>query len=84
MAKIGSVEAVIDICDDPDNKNEIFYKIPIEIVIKALNALQEVGKAQVSKGLLIKNRYLIQNPRTQWELSSFIFEDKFEIRFITN
>ena len=38
-AKIGSVEAVIDICDDPDNKKEMFYKIPIEIVIKALQAL---------------------------------------------
>ena len=38
-AKIGSVEAVIDICDDPDNKNEIFYKMPIEIVLKSLFAL---------------------------------------------
>jgi hypothetical protein len=38
-AKIGSVEAVLDICEDTDNKNEIFYKIPIEIVIKALYSL---------------------------------------------
>jgi hypothetical protein len=38
-AKIGSVEAVLDICDDTDNKNEIFYKIPIEIIIKALYSL---------------------------------------------
>ena len=38
-AKIGSVEAVIDICDDSDNKNEMFYKLPIEIVLKALYAL---------------------------------------------
>ena len=46
-AKIGSVEAVIDICDDPDNKKEMFYKMPIEIVLKSCYALQEVGKAQV-------------------------------------
>ena len=38
-AKIGSVEAVIDICDDPDNKKELFYKMPIEIVLKSLIAL---------------------------------------------
>jgi hypothetical protein len=44
-AKIGSVEAVIDICDEPDNKNEIFYQLPIEIIIKSLKALEEVGKA---------------------------------------
>lgn len=35
-AKIGSVETVLDICDDPDNKQEIFYKLPVEVVIKAL------------------------------------------------
>lgn len=38
-AKIGSVEAVIDICDDSDNKKELFYKMPIEIVLKACYAL---------------------------------------------
>ena len=44
-AKIGSVETVLDICDDTDNKNELFYKLPVEIIMKALAALQEVGKA---------------------------------------
>lgn len=38
-AKIGSVEAVLDICDDTDNKNEVFYKLPVEVIIKALYAL---------------------------------------------
>ena len=34
-ARIGSVETVIDLTDDPMNKNEIFYKMPIEVVLKA-------------------------------------------------
>jgi len=46
-AKIGSVETVVDIYEDPDNKSEIFFKIPIEVVLKALYALQVTGKAQV-------------------------------------
>ena len=45
--RIGSVETVLDVCDDSDNKKEIFYKVPVEIVLKACAALQEVGKAQV-------------------------------------
>lgn len=45
--RIGSVETVLDVCDDSANKNEIFYKMPVEIVLKACAALQEVGKAQV-------------------------------------
>lgn len=78
------MEAVIDICDDPDNKNEIFYKIPIEIVIKALNALQDVGKAQVSYTNNKECRYLIQNRQTQWESNSFIYEKVCDMRFITS
>ena len=45
--RIGSVETVLDVCDDSSNKKEIFYKMPVEIVLKACAALQEVGKAQV-------------------------------------
>ncbi len=48
-AKIGSVETLVDICEDTDNKGEIFYRMPIEIVLKACYALQEVGKAEVNK-----------------------------------
>ncbi len=43
-AKIGSVEVLVDICEE---KGELFYKLPIEIVLKACYALQEVGKAEV-------------------------------------
>ncbi len=46
-ARIGSVETVIDLTDDPSTKKEIFHKMPIEIVLKACAALQQVGKAQV-------------------------------------
>lgn len=46
-AKIGSVEAIVDICEEPDSKDEIFYKMPIDIVMRACYALQEVGKAEV-------------------------------------
>ena len=45
--RIGSVETVLDLCDDDENKKEIFYKMPVEIVLKACASLQEVGKAQV-------------------------------------
>ena len=45
--RIGSVETVLDASDDIDKKKEIFYKVPVEIVLKACAALQEVGKAQV-------------------------------------
>ena len=39
--RIGSVETVIDLTDDPANKKEIFYKLPIETVLKACTALQQ-------------------------------------------
>ena len=45
--RIGSVETVLDLCDDDENKKEIFYKMPVEIVLKACASLQQVGKAQV-------------------------------------
>ena len=38
-AKIGSVETLVDICEESDSRGEIFYKMPIEIVIKACYAL---------------------------------------------
>ncbi|CDW78292.1 UNKNOWN [Stylonychia lemnae] len=46
-AKIGSVETLVDICEDGESKGEIFHRMPIEIVLKACQALQEVGKAEV-------------------------------------
>jgi len=36
---------VIDLTDDSANRKEIFYQMPIEIVLKACAALQQVGKA---------------------------------------
>lgn len=45
--RIGSVETVLDLCDDDENKKQIFYKMPVEIVLKACASLQQVGKAQV-------------------------------------
>lgn len=38
-AKIGSVETLVDICEDSESKGEIFHKMPIEIVLKACYAL---------------------------------------------
>jgi hypothetical protein len=46
-AKIGSVETIVDICEDGSAKDEIFYKMPIELVLRGCYALQEVGKAEV-------------------------------------
>lgn len=45
--RIGSVETVMDLTDDPANKTEIFYKMPIEVILKACTQLQSQGKAQV-------------------------------------
>ena len=45
--RIGSVETVLDLTDDSANRAEIFYQMPVELVLKACAALQEVGKAQV-------------------------------------
>lgn len=45
--RIGSVETVLDLCDDPANKGQLFYQMPVEVVLKACATLQEVGKAQV-------------------------------------
>jgi hypothetical protein len=46
-AKIGSVETIVDICEDEGAKEEIFYKMPLELVLRGCYALQEVGKAEV-------------------------------------
>lgn len=46
-AKLGSVETIVDICEDEGNKGEIFYKMPVELVLRGCYALQEVGKAEV-------------------------------------
>ena len=45
--RINSVEVILDLTDDEMNKNEMFYKMPVEIVLRACISLQEVGKAQV-------------------------------------
>ena len=45
--RIGSVETILDLTDDSSNSQEIFYQMPVELVLKACAALQEVGKAQV-------------------------------------
>ncbi len=44
---MGSVETIIDISEDEGNKDEIFYKMPSELVVRGCYALQEVGKAEV-------------------------------------
>ena len=38
-AKIGSVETIVDICEDESSKDEIFYKMPIEVVLRGCYAL---------------------------------------------
>ena len=45
--RIGSVETVLDLTDDSANRAEIFYQMPVELVLRACATLQEVGKAQV-------------------------------------
>jgi hypothetical protein len=40
----------MDLVDDSSCKNEIFFGMPVEIVVKACYALQDVGKAQVIPG----------------------------------
>ena len=43
--RIGSVETILDLTDDSSNRAEIFYQMPVELVLKACATLQEVGKA---------------------------------------
>lgn len=38
-AKIGSVETIVDICEDEGAKDEIFYKMPLELVLRGCYAL---------------------------------------------
>lgn len=45
--RIGSIETVLDIIEDEFQKDQIFYKMPIEIVLNALYLLQDEGKSQV-------------------------------------
>ena len=37
--RIGSVETILDLTDDSGNRNEIFYQMPVELVLKACAAL---------------------------------------------
>ena len=41
------METVLDLTDDTANRGEIFYQMPVELVLRACASLQEVGKAQV-------------------------------------
>ena len=43
--RIGSIETVLDIIEDEFQKDQIFYKMPIEIVLNALYLLQDEGKS---------------------------------------
>jgi len=45
--RIGSIETVLDIIEDDLNKDEIFFNMPIEIVLNSLYILQDEGKSQV-------------------------------------
>ena len=45
--RIGSIETVLDIIEDEFQKGQIFYQMPIEIVLNSLYLLQDQGKAQV-------------------------------------
>jgi hypothetical protein len=37
--RIGSIETVVNIAEDEEQKNESFYGLPLEIIIKALYQL---------------------------------------------
>lgn len=39
--RIGSVETVVDLVEDEDNKAESFFGLPLELVFKALYLLQD-------------------------------------------
>ena len=43
--KIGSIETVLDIIEDEFNKEEVFFGMPIEIVLNSLYLLQDEGKS---------------------------------------
>ena len=45
--RIGSIETLVDIIEDEFNKDEVFYQMPIEMVLNALYLLQDEGKSQV-------------------------------------
>ena len=45
--RIGSIETVLDIIEDEFNKEEVFFGMPIEIVLNSLYLLQDEGKSQV-------------------------------------
>ena len=38
---------MVDIAEDEEQKNQMFFGLPIEIIIKALYVLQDVGKSEV-------------------------------------
>ena len=45
--RMNSVESLVDIATASENSREIFYKIPVEIVKSACEALQRERKAEV-------------------------------------
>ena len=45
--RIGSVETIVDLSEAEENSKELFYKVPVEIIKKACDALQRESKAEV-------------------------------------
>jgi hypothetical protein len=46
--RMNSVESLIDITNSEENKSQIFYKVPVEIIAKACEALERENKAEVN------------------------------------
>ncbi len=47
---MNSVESLVDIANSQENEKEKFYKVPIDIVKNACEALQREHKAEVRSG----------------------------------
>ena len=45
--RIGSVESLVDICQDEENKDQLFFDVPVQIISKACEALSRENKAEV-------------------------------------
>ncbi len=47
-AKLNTAEPIVDLSNSSDNRDEIFYQVPIDTVKQACELLQKEGKALVS------------------------------------
>jgi len=56
---MGSVETLVDIAKSEENKKEVFYNVPIDIIKAACEALQRERKAEVLR-CMEKNRCFIR------------------------